>query len=78
MENLRINYSKKIVSSVLDLDLDLSCPWPRDGLSSKSRSLALNIFCSRNLENVTFACFSDLETVYDRFSQGELWRVLQE
>ena len=34
-----------VVSSVLGLGLELSCPWPRGGLSSEGLSLASDFFC---------------------------------
>ena len=43
IENLPIIIFRKILplGLVPGLGLDHSCPWPREGLSSKSRSLAL-------------------------------------
>ena len=42
----------RVVSLVLGLGLEHSCPWPREGQSSESRSLALasDFFCVLGLE----------------------------
>ena len=39
-----------LVSLVLDLGLEHSCPWPRECLSSKRLSLASDFFCVLGLE----------------------------
>ena len=35
----------RVVSLVLDLGIEHSCPWPREGLSSERLSLASDFFC---------------------------------
>ena len=35
----------RVLSLVLGLGLEHSCPWPREGLSSESQSLASDLFC---------------------------------
>ena len=52
-----------LVSLVLGLGLEHSCPWPRECLSSERLSLALDFFCVLGLESCVVDSTSGVDSI---------------